>query len=130
MKHVIRTAITASLCIAGSLAQAADFDGTKTLICAPVEAMDCVAGEGCARGIPDDIGAPAFMRIDFAKKAIVGPKRTSSIRSMDKSGGQLLLQGIEIDHAWALALDAQGKMTATLANGAGAFVLFGSCTPL
>jgi hypothetical protein len=130
MKHFIRTAVTAFFCIAGPITQAADFDGTKALICAPVEAMDCVAGEGCARGIPEDIGAPAFMRIDFAKKVIVGPKRTSPIRSMDKSGGQLLLQGIEVEHVWVLALDAQGKMTATLANSAGAFVLFGSCTPL
>jgi hypothetical protein len=115
---------------AGS-ALAGDFDGSRLLICAPVEAMDCVPGDTCARGRPDDVGAPAFMRIDFAKKAIVGPKRISPILFMEKSENQLLLQGTEHGLAWTLALDqSNGKLAATLVDRTGVFVLFGSCTPL
>ena len=112
-------------------ASAGDFDGSKLLICAPVEAIDCAAGEDCTKGRPDDIGAPNFLRIDFAHNAIVGPKRTTPILFMDKSDDQLLLQGTELGYSWTLALDQDsGKMTATLVNREGAFVLFGSCTPL
>lgn len=110
---------------------AGDFDGTKLLICAPVTSMDCMFGDECIKGTPEDIGAPAFMRIDFAKKAIVGPKRSSEILQMDKSEGQLLLQGKEAGFGWTIALDQEdGKMSVTLVNRDGAFVLFGSCTPL
>ena len=115
----------------GSTAIAGDFDGSKLLICAPVEAMECHTGEGCEPGTPDDVGAPAFMRVDFAKKVIVGPKRTSPIRSMDKEEKQILLQGTELGLAWSMALNsADGKMVLTLSNRDGAFVLFGACTPL
>lgn len=49
---------------------------------------------------------------------------------MEKSDTQLLLQGVEIGHAFALALNREsGRMTATLSDANGAFVLFGSCTP-
>jgi hypothetical protein len=109
----------------------ADFDGSKTLICAPVEALDCMSGQQCARGIPAEIGAPPFMRIDFSKRAVIGPKRTSKIVSMEKEQEQILLQGTELGYGWTLVLNqADGGMTASLADRTGVFVLFGSCTPL
>jgi hypothetical protein len=110
---------------------ASDFDGSKLLICAPVEAMDCAPGEACTKGRPGDIGAPSFLRIDFAQKVIVGPKRTTPIVFMDKSDNQILLQGTELGYGWTLALDQEsGTITVTLVNREEAFVLFGSCTPL
>lgn len=121
----------ATACIIATPAFAGDFDGSKRLICATVEARDCVPGEECHGGRPDDIGAPAFLRIDFERKAIVGPKRTTPILLMEKNDRQMLLQGSEIGYAWAIALDqASGRFSASLTNLDGAFVLFGSCTPL
>jgi hypothetical protein len=112
-------------------ALASDFDGSKPLICAPVEAMDCTPGVECLKGTPDDIGAPAFMRIDFAKKTVAGPKRTSPIQAMENVEDQLLLRGTELGYGWIMVLDhANGKMSATLTDRHGAFVIFGSCTPL
>lgn len=113
-----------------SAAAAADFDGSKPLICAPVEAMDCVAGEACTRGTPDNIGAPAFIRVDVAKKVISGPRQSSAILFVDKSDERLLLQGTDLGYGWTLVLDPDsGKLTATLVDAEGVFVLFGSCTP-
>jgi hypothetical protein len=110
---------------------AGDFDGSKLLICATVEAIDCAPGEECTKGRPDDIGAPQFLRIDFAQQVIVGPKRTTPIRFMDTSDDQILLQGMELGFGWTLALDQDsGMMTVTLVNREGGVVLFGSCTPL
>jgi hypothetical protein len=112
-------------------ALAGDFDGSKPLICAPVTAMDCVRGDDCATGLPEDVGAPAFMRIDFAAKTVIGPKRTTEILLLEKSETQLLLQGRESGFGWTIALEAEdGQMTVTLASIKGAFVLFGACTPL
>ena len=116
--------------LALGVAQGADFDGTKLLICANMEAADCNAGQTCAKGRPDDFGAPAFIRIDFANKTIVGPRRTTPIVSMDTSGSQVLMQGTELGYAWSIALDSgSGRLSATLVDRDGAIVLFGACTP-
>jgi hypothetical protein len=130
MKRLMGTALACA--VFGTLsAVAGDFDGSKLLICAPVEVMDCVAGEECVRGLPQDIGAPAFVRIDFASKSIIGPNRTTKIQLTEQSEGQLLLQGTELGHGWTIALDQDtGAFTASLVNLEGVFVLFGSCTPL
>jgi hypothetical protein len=130
MTRILYMAAALALLTAGTTL-AGDFDGSKLLICAPVEAMDCASGEACKKGRPDDIGAPNFMRIDFAQKVITGPKRTTSILFMDKSDNQILLQGTELGYGWTLVLDQEnGTMTATLVNREEVFVLFGSCTPL
>ena len=133
MKLLMRsTQIVAVLVFCSNItASAGDFDGSKLLICATVEAMDCVSGENCTKGRPGDMGAPAFLRIDFAKKAIGGPKRTTPIVSMDTSENQILFQGKELEYGWTLALDQEsGNFSATLVNRDGVFVLFGSCTPM
>lgn len=110
---------------------AGDFDGSKNLICAAVEVMDCMPGAQCLKGTPDDIGAPAFMRIDFRKKTVSGPRQASPIEALENGEGQLLLRGTEFGHGWTMALDHEsGRMAATLTDRHGAFVMFGSCTPL
>jgi hypothetical protein len=110
-------------------ALAGDFDGSKPLICATVQALECVAGEDCVRGRAADIGAPTFMRIDFARKVVIGPQRTSPVQLMEESESQLLLQGTERGFAWSIALDKDtGEMSATLVDRDGAIILFGACT--
>ena len=124
----------AALAAAGSLATpalAGDFDGSLPLICATVEALDCVSGTECFRGPPDGVGAPAFVRIDFEAKSIRGPRRTTPILLMEQGDNQVLLQGTELGYAWALALNqTSGRFSASMTNLEGAFLLFGSCTPL
>jgi hypothetical protein len=128
MKHW-SIGLIALLCC--SPAVAGDFDGSKLLICAPVEAMDCVSGGGCEQKLPEEVGAPAFMRVDVQKKVVVGPKQTSQILRISKDDEQIVLQGQERSFGWTIALSQDdGKMVLTLADNSGAFVLFGSCTPL
>lgn len=115
---------------AAPAAKAGDFDGSKPLLCAPVEVIDCVPGVPCFADTPGEMGAPAFLRIDFKRKTVTGPRAEAQIASLEKGETQLLLQGVEIGHAFAIALDREsGRMTATLSDANGAFVLFGSCTP-
>jgi hypothetical protein len=110
-------------------ARAGDFDGSKLLLCALVEALDCAPGTACEKSTPGEIGAPAFFRIDFAGKTLIGPKRTTPIALMQKTDTQILLQGTELGYAWTVVLDAEtGEMATTLANREGVFVVFGACT--
>jgi hypothetical protein len=110
---------------------AADFDGSRMLICAPVEAFDCAPADVCNKDSPREMGAPAFLRIDFEKKVIVGPKRTTPILHIERSAEQVILQGTELGHGWSMALNPQtGELSAALSSRDSVFVLFGSCTPL
>jgi hypothetical protein len=110
---------------------AEDYDGTKPLLCASVEAISCEPGEPCEKVTPEGIGAPQFMRVDFSKKEIVGPKRTTPIRLMEKTDEQVTLQGFELGMGWTFTIDrTTGKMAATLIGREASFVIFGACTPL
>jgi hypothetical protein len=127
----IRNLVMAGLSILAVPVLAADFDGSKLLLCATQAALDCSRGDDCASGLPEEIGAPTFMRIDLAKKAVIGPHTTSDILLQDKSDKQLLLQGREAGFGWTIVVDQQsGELTATLANRNGAYVLYGACTVL
>ena len=131
MTKRFRIAIAAAGCAAASVVAAADFDGSKPLLCASHVAIECTPGALCLQGTPFDMGAPAFMRIDFAGKIVAGPERTSPITAIEKSDTQLLIQGTELGFAWAIALDqASGSMVATATDRDGAFVIHGACTPL
>ena len=121
---------TAALCaLAVTRALAADYDGSRPLICANLEAAYCSAGQPCMSGRAEDIGAPTFFRIDFANRSIVGPNRKTPISNLEKSDGQLLLQGTELEHAWNIALDTlRGSVAATITDREEIVVLFGNCT--
>ena len=127
---IIASLILFVLLVAVSPAFAGDvFDGTKPLLCASIEAVDCDPGEPCERGIPDIMGAPQFMRIDFAKNEIAGPLRTSKIRSVEKDDDQLILQGSEIGLGWTLAIDrVSGNARITFSGWNSSFIIFAACT--
>jgi len=130
LKMVSATTLAICVCATPARVLSADFDGSKPLLCATVDAHFCDEGDVCFRTLPSILGAPQFIRINFAKKAIVGPHRTTEIRSMAPSDGQLLLQGTELGYAWSVALNTKtGAMSTTLVNRDDVFVLFGSCTP-
>jgi hypothetical protein len=132
MTRLRRTALAAASAalLCSTAVFGADFDGSKRLICATVDAHACDPGEACLRGLPDDIGVPRFMRIDFAAKTIAGPKRTTQIRYMDTGADQILMQGTELGYAWTVVLDKMdGAMSITLVSRDDAFTVFGYCTP-
>jgi hypothetical protein len=125
----IRNLVLICLSLLTVPAVAADFDGSKLLLCATQAALDCSRGDDCASGLPEEIGAPTFMRIDLAKKAVIGPYTTTNILLQDKSDKQLLLQGREAGFGWTIVVDqASGELTVTLTNRSGAYVLYGACT--
>lgn len=122
------TVLAACLVVPTAFAAA---DGAQRLVCATLEAIDCEPGLACLKGRPSEIGAPAFMRIDLEKGIIAGTNRSTPIVRMEKQADNLMLQGSEVGYGWTMAIDMKaGTMAATLVNRDGAFVLFGSCTPI
>lgn len=131
MKNYLLLAVGILLIFAASAQAGEVLDTTKPLLCASIEALDCAPGEPCDRGIPEFMGAPQFLRIDFAKKEIIGPLKTAQIRSMEKNEDQIVLQGYELRMGWTLALDRlTGNMTITFAGWDTAYIIFGACTTI
>jgi hypothetical protein len=131
MKKPESAGLAAIFFLTSALAWAGDFDGSKTLVCATMEAHECDPGLACERARPTDVGAPRFLSIDFARKTIAGPVRSTPIVSMTKGPNQILMQGTELGYAWTVALDTgDGEITMMLANRDDALVIFGDCTAM
>ncbi len=70
------------------------------------------------------------MRIDFSRKEIIGPKRTTVMRLMEKTDEHLTFQGFELGMGWTMAIErATGKTSITLTGKEDTFVIFGTCIP-
>jgi hypothetical protein len=124
------TAVAMLVFLIPAWAFAADFDGSKSLLCATIDAHFCDVGETCYRTLPGVLGAPQFLRINFTKKIVAGPQRTTEIRIVESGEGQLLLQGIELGYGWTIALDKKtGAISTALVSHENVFILFGACTP-
>jgi hypothetical protein len=127
---LVRQLSLVALSVLPALASASDFDGSKSLICAPVSVIDCMRGEECLAGLPEDIDAPAFMRFDFKKKLVIGPKMSAEILLQEKTEDRLTLQGREAGFGWTIVIGARlGDMTVSLTTLNSAVVMYGSCTP-
>lgn len=131
MNTTCKTLALALGCLLATTTHATDFDGSKPLICATVEARDCVLGEGCFSGEARTVGAPAFFRLDFSKKLLSGQERASPIAAMEQDEDSVLLQGSEIGYGWTIGISKHnGTFSASMTNYEGSFLLFGNCTVL
>ena len=123
-----------------SMAHAA-VDGSKPVICATVDVMECVPGGSCQRVGAEEVGMPRFIRVDFAAKQITyvhpdGEDVSSEIERRETVDGRLVLQGAEDGFedvrdgiGWSLSIDQEsGNMVLTGSGAEVAFAIFGACT--
>ena len=117
-------------------AAADDFDGSRPLLCASLEAHDCGAGGDCLRGTAESIDAPRFIRLDFEQKVARakrpdGEERTTTIDIVRNDQGKLILQGAQRGLGWSMSITQEsGEMALTAAGDRVVYVIFGACTPL
>ena len=129
------------ICLFSVPAAAGDFDGSKELLCAVMDLIECVPGGKCMEVTAEKVGIPNFLRTNFEEKKLSatfadGSKKISPIVNMEKIDGKIILQGAEdgIEGVrdglgWSLAIDEDnGKMVLTASGEAVAFVMFGACT--
>jgi hypothetical protein len=112
---------------------AADFDGSKPLVCAMIEAFECDPAAGCEGGSPESNGLSRFLRVDVGKKEVrttrQSQERTSKIERMDHAEGMLLLSGTQSGRGWTLTInESTGYMVLSVTGDQVAFVVFGACT--
>jgi hypothetical protein len=112
---------------------AADFDGSKSLICALKDDFEC-SPDGCERVTSEAINLPQFLRLHFKEKQITTVRegvqvRTTKMERMESLGSNLFVQGLENNLAWSLVIDqSSGRMVLTVAGDQAGFVVFGACT--
>lgn len=104
-----------------------------TYLCALTEVLECSRVSGCERVPPTAAGLPDFLRVardgSRIETGIPGDERQTTARLQEKFEGDTLLGGMERARAWSAALSADGtRLTGVVAETAGAFVLFASCT--
>jgi hypothetical protein len=120
---------------AASVAMATDYDGSKPLICAAIEAVSCRADADCKRGTPERLGIPQFFWFDVGEKTIAekgrdGQIRSSAIQAVTQGPTYVILQGTKDNLGWSGTISkVSGKLTLTGSDGAAALTIFGACTP-
>jgi hypothetical protein len=134
--------VSASACVSilPSPSVAGDFDGSKPLVCTVITVNECLEGEGCMAVAPEDVNLPRYLWVDVAKKTIqdkkAGDGRKSSIESVKRVEGKLILQGAEEGRpdvrdgfGWTVAImEESGQMVLSASGDMVAISAFGSCT--
>ena len=129
------------ICLFSFPAVAGNFDGSKELLCAVMDLVECQPGGKCQQVTAEEVGIPNFLRIDFKKKKISatftnGSERSSTVENFEKIDGKVIIQGAEdgIEGetdglGWSLAItEGTGKMVLTASGDDVGFVIFGACT--
>ena len=135
-------ASTLVIILAASAVGAGDFDGTRPLLVAVNRVMECTPVGGCKEVTPASVQLPHFLRIDFAKKAILPARAAdnfppSAIERSEVVDGKLILQGAEEGYekmrdglGWTMAISADtGQVVLTASGDQVAFVVFGAALP-
>jgi len=134
VKGVVLGALLAAL-VADPAARATDFDGSKPLVCAAIEAVSCRADVACKRGTAESLGIPQFFWFDLgaktiAEKGLDGQIRASAIQTVTQGPAYVIVQGAKDDLGWSGTISKMsGKLTLTGSDGAAALTVFGACTP-
>jgi hypothetical protein len=129
------------ICIFTFPAVAGDFDGSKPLICAVMDLVECQPGGKCQQVTAEEAGIPHFLKINFKEKKISathpdGSTRSTEIENFEKIDGKIIIQGAEdgIEGVrdgvgWSLAIaEETGKTVLTASGDEVGFVIFGACT--
>ncbi len=119
---------------ASSLAAAADFDGSRDLLCVPTNAIQCEGAGDCDRVAVEEVNVPRFINVEFKQKRLRGTvlgaeEQTTAIQNVENATGRTILQSAENGRGWTMTIDpATGDMSVAIAGDDIGFILFGVCT--
>jgi hypothetical protein len=115
--------------IASTAVGAADFDGSTAISCTGVSGYSCDPDKACSKVKPESNTAPVVL-IDPPNKTVKTPYRTDllPIANLQTNNEQLQFQGTSAKFAWSAIVNRNtGKVTITIADRVGAYVIFGQC---
>jgi hypothetical protein len=125
--------LAGSAVVLPSAVPAAPLDGSAPMLCALSSVVECGRKGDCERSLSEEAGIPAFIRVNVTQRLLssLDGARTSPIVNVQRSNGQLMLQGMQNERVWGAAIDEEsGRMSATAVEADGAFVLTGTCIAL
>lgn len=133
-----RQFVSGSLALLLCGAAAADnVTGSDSLLCYAHTAARCEVEEGtCAVKTPWQLNLPDFLKLDLrAKRAETteasGEVRQTPIRTVERSNGMILLQGVQGERAFSWVItEATGEGTLTVSTTAAGLTVFTVCTPI
>ena len=127
----------------GATAIAADFDGSKTLLCSFAKITECDAGAECLSVTNESVDAPDFVKLDFKKKQVVASSAgvenaPDDMDNVINLANYVVVQGVQGGAentanalAWSATINhASGKLTLAGAGENAGFVVFGACTAI
>ena len=143
MKNFAKQVLVLVVSCFGATAIAADFDGSKTLLCSFAQITECDLGSECRSVTNESIDAPDFVKFDFRRKkftAISAGVETApdDIDNVIDLASYVVVQGVQGGAegaadtlAWSATIShATGLMVVTAAGEDAGFVVFGACTTI
>jgi hypothetical protein len=124
------------LALPGLVVEADDLTGSTAILCAAVQATECLEGGDCTIDLPWNLNIPQFIEIDLEAKmlsatAASGANRTTPIEYLESEDGVISLQGFENGRGFTFVINQQtGQVTVAIATEGRAVIVFGACTPL
>lgn len=115
--------------LVSTAAAAADLDGSTALSCTGVSGYSCEPDKACSKAKPESSAAPVVL-IDPSNKTVKTPYRSDllPIANTAINSEQLQFQGTANKFAWSAIVNrSTGKLTVTIADRVGAYVIFGQC---
>jgi|SwirhisoilCB3_FD_contig_31_3658913_length_750_multi_3_in_0_out_0_2 hypothetical protein len=115
--------------LVSTAAGAADFDGSTALSCTGLSGYSCEPDKACSKA-KSESNTPPVVLIDPSNKTVKTPYRTDllPIANSSTNDEQLKFQGTSSRFAWsAIVFRNTGRLTITIADRVGAYVVFGQC---
>ena len=138
----IRMLATVGAVVAVPGLAAAEFDGSRPLLCSTTEVLECTEDAACVVIPRQSVGVPQFLQVDVTAREIWDARLgreagQSAIALSEMIDGKLILQGTDpgVEQlrdglGWTVTIDqTDGSYVLTAASADTGYVLFGACVP-
>jgi hypothetical protein len=121
-----------ALLLATTARAAEDFNGSRPMDCKPLQTHDCLPTAKVCTPLKPQAGTLENepMHIDVARMSAQIPFRNDAlpIASFGFNTESLVMQGSDVEVVWSATIHrTTGKLTITIADREGAYVIFGQC---
>jgi hypothetical protein len=136
IKHLKGLSLSLLALALPAAAVADDVTGAQAILCTAVQVTLCTDDGDCAVENPWTLNVPQFIEINFKDKRMSttkasGENRSTPIRTLEREGGEIFLQGIEAGRAFSFVIEEKTGMASIAVAREGKTVsVFGACTPL
>ena len=121
------------VCLFALPAAGGDFNGSKPMLCVPIEISECAPSTGCQETAAEIAGLPQFIQINAKKKSVSGKLADGTVKSAKIETkaiqeGNLVLQGMQNGRGWSMVIaEDTGKMSLSVAGRDVGFFVSGAC---